>query len=152
MSILFFLLWIILNGRVTLELMVIGMIIATLISMFAWSVLGYSPVFELIFIKSLPLLLKYILTLLVEIVKASFAVIGVALGRSHPDPVIVEFHSGLESPIKNVLLANSITLTPGTYTVFQEGDRFVVHCLKREYAEGIDDSSFVHILRRLKWE
>ena len=41
-------------------------------------------------------------------------------------------------------------LTPGTYTVFQEKDRFVIHCLRREYAEGLEDSSFVHLLRRLK--
>ena len=66
-----------------------------------------------------------------------------------PDPVLIEFHSGLKDPFSNVLLANSITLTPGTYTVVQEGDRFVIHCLRREFAQGIDDSSFIHLLRKL---
>ena len=67
-----------------------------------------------------------------------------------PDPVIIEFHSGFDSGLQNVLLANSITLTPGTITLFQEGDHLVIHCLRREYAEGIEESSFVRILRHLK--
>jgi multicomponent Na+:H+ antiporter subunit E len=49
-----------------------------------------------------------------------------------------------------VLLANSITLTPGTYTLFQDKDHFVVHCLRREYAEGMDNSTFVELLRKVK--
>ena len=152
MSILFFLFWIVLNGRLTLELVVLGIAIATLVSVFAWSVLGYSPVFELIILRRLPLLVRYVLTLLAEIVKAAFSVMGVAFGLHRPDPVIVEFHSGLDSTLNNVILANSITLTPGTYTIFQEGDRFVVHCLRREYAEGLSDCAFVKLLRRVKWE
>ena len=46
-------------------------------------------------------------------------------------------------------MANFITLTPGTYTLFQEGDHFVVHCLKREYGEGLEGSSFVKYLKLL---
>ena len=67
-----------------------------------------------------------------------------------PEPVIVEFHSGLETELQNVLLANSITLTPGTYTLFQEGDHFVIHCLRREYADGMGDSAFIRYLKMLR--
>jgi multicomponent Na+:H+ antiporter subunit E len=67
-----------------------------------------------------------------------------------PDPVIVEIHSGFSSNLQNMMLANSITLTPGTITLFQEGDHLVIHCLRREYAEGLTDSSFARILRHLK--
>ena len=63
---------------------------------------------------------------------------------------MIEFHSGLKGQFSNVLLANSITLTPGTYTVLQEGDRFVVHCLRREFADDVDTSSFVRLLKKLK--
>ena len=71
-------------------------------------------------------------------------------GRPAPDPVVIEFNSGLETDAQNVLLANSITLTPGTYTLFQEGDHFVVHCLIGEFAEGMEDSSFIRILKKMK--
>jgi len=152
MSILFFVLWIILNGRVTLELAILGILIATAVSAFAWSVMGYSPVFELKIMKNLPVILLYVLNLIREVALAAWAVMQTIYSGAKPDPVIVEFHSGFNSRTKNVLLANSITLTPGTYTLYQKGDLFVVHCLRREFAEGMDDSSFVHLLRRLEWK
>ena len=67
---------------------------------------------------------------------------------AQPEPLLVEFHSGLKRESLNVILANSITLTPGTITVFQEEDHFVVHALRREYAEGIENSVFIRLLRR----
>ena len=73
-------------------------------------------------------------------------------GSKNPDPVLVEFHSGLKDAFSNVVLANSITLTPGTFTVVQKDDFFVVHCLRPEFAEGIEESSFVRLLRKVKGE
>lgn len=151
MLILLFVLWIILNGRVTVELILFGIPIAGAVYIFLCRVLKYSPKTDLFLLKNLPCLMLYALNLIWEIIKAAFAVMSVAVSRSkRPDPVIVEFYSGLSGRFRNVLLANSITLTPGTYTVFQEEDHFVVHCLRREYAEGLADSSFIRLLGRLK--
>ena len=98
-------------------------------------------------------MILYIGILVVEIIKAAFSVMRVALNpQVKPDPVVIEFHSGFRTDLQNVLLANSITLTPGTYTLFQEGDHFVVHCLRKEYAEGMEESSFVKTLRKMKLE
>ena len=49
-----------------------------------------------------------------------------------------------------MLLANSITLTPGTITVSVEGDHFFVHCLDRELAEGMEESVFVELLKQME--
>ena len=46
-------------------------------------------------------------------------------------------------------MANSITLTPGTITVAIEGNEFVVHCLDKSFAEGIEDSVFVKLLQKM---
>jgi multicomponent Na+:H+ antiporter subunit E len=48
------------------------------------------------------------------------------------------------------MLADSITLTPGTITVSLEGNEYVVHCLDKELAEGINTSVFVTLLKRLE--
>ena len=86
-----------------------------------------------------------------EIVIAACQVTAIVWSPSKkPDPVMVEFHSGLPDSFSNVLLANSITLTPGTFTVVQEGDRFIIHCLRKEFARGLDDSSFIRLLRKIK--
>ena len=83
--------------------------------------------------------------------KAAWAVARLALSpRRRPDPVLVEFDSGLPGTVQNVLLANAITLTPGTITVSQKNGHFVIHCLRPEYGEGLSDCSFVRILRKMK--
>lgn len=149
MFVIFFLLWLVLNGRITSEIVLFGIAVSTVIYIFLVKVLHYSPKSDLRILKNLPVVLLYILNLIWEIIKAAFAVMGVILSHAKkPDPVVVDFHSGLEGNFRNVLLANSITLTPGTYTVFLKDDHFVVHCLRREYAEGLSDSSFVRLLRR----
>ena len=149
MPILFFVLWIVLNGRITLEIVLFGFAVTAFIYTFLIKVLGYSVSMDIRIAKNIPICIFYILNLIWEVIKASVTVIGVALTPGvHPDPVLVEFYSGLPGNFLNVLLANSITLTPGTITVFREGDHFVIHALRREYAEGLSESSFVKLLRR----
>lgn len=151
MCILLFLLWIIWNGRLSVEILLFGVLLTALAFLFAIKVLGYSLASERRFWRNLPLFLLYTVNLIREIFKAALAVALLALdAKGKPDPVIVEFYSGLPTDFQNVLLANSITLTPGTYTLFQDKDHFVVHCLRREYAEGMDSSSFVELLRKVK--
>lgn len=151
MAILLFLLWIIWNGKVNAEIILFGIALTALVLLLAVKVLGYSLESERRFWRNFPLFLRYTAVLLWEILKASRAVAMLAIsGSGRPDPVIVEFHSGLPTDFQNALLANSITLTPGTFTLIQEGDRFVIHCLRREYAEGIDESVFVKLLGKVK--
>ena len=151
MYILFLILWFIFNGRVTTELLIFGLVMAAVASYFATKVMGYTAKTDLMILRNLPLAILYILNLILEIVKATLAVMSVIFtpGKK-PEPIIVEFYSGFKSDFCNVLLANSITLTPGTYTIIQDKDHFVVHCLRPEYAEGMEESSFVHLLRRIK--
>ena len=151
MFILFFVLWIILNGRITLELVFLGILIAAAVFLFAHFAFGYTIAGDLRILRHLPLAVWYLLNLVAEIVKASLNVITVIGNPSgKPDPVLVEFDSGLPTEFQNVVLANSITLTPGTVTVSLEGDHFVVHCLLPRYAEGLSESSFVKLLRRIR--
>ncbi len=150
MLLLYFLLWIIFNGKVTPEIVLTGLPVSAAISCFTCRVIGYPAANDLKVLRNAPLLILYVLNLIREIIMSASSVIRMIWRAQDPEPVIVEFHSGFDSRFKNVLLANSITLTPGTITMFQEGDRFVIHCLRPEYAEGIEDSSFVRLLRKLK--
>ncbi len=153
MLLFFFTLWIILNGRVTPEIILLGILTASAVFLFARSAFGYSLSAERLLFVNLPLAILYFLNLIREIILSAFHVAGIILnpGR-HPDPVIIEFDSGLSGSLRNVILANSITLTPGTYTVGLEGDHFTVHCLVPEYADGMGDSSFIRLLKRLRTE
>ena len=151
MFILFFALWLIFNGRITAEILVLGLLIVALVCFIFYRLLGYRLSYDLIILRNLPLFIWYFLNLIREIVRSSLSVIAVIWNPAKkPDPIMIELRSGLNDPFSNVLLANSITLTPGTYTVLQEGDRLVIHCLRREFADKVDTSSFIRILKKLR--
>ena len=70
--------------------------------------------------------------------------------KNEIDPVIVKFTTDLKTDVAKVVLANSITLTPGTITIKLEGSELVVHALDVELVEGIDESVFVKMLRKME--
>lgn len=151
MYLLFFAIWVILNGRITLEVVLFGVLIATLMFAFICKFMDYSVKKELWLFKNFFLLLWYVIVLIVEILKANFAVVKMIFSVKYQiEPALVSFKSPLKTEFANFLLANSITLTPGTITVSSENGEFVVHCLDKDLAVGMDDSIFVHLLKKLE--
>ena len=151
MFVLFFLIWIIFNGQLTLEIAAFGIVIAEVIYVFICKFLDYSPRNDIILCKRLFLLLHYVFVLVVEILKANGAVFRMIYSAKYNiEPAVVHFKTTLHSTFARVLLANSITLTPGTITVSLKDDEYVVHCLDKELAMGIDSSIFVKLLERIE--
>ena len=151
MFLLFFLVWIIFNGAITTEIVVFGLVIAAAMYAFVCKFMDYSIRKDILYIKKFFMLLEYVCVLVWEIVKANFAVIKlITSSRYELEPAMVLFRVDLETKMARVILANSITLTPGTITVLLEEDEFIVHCLDKELAEGINRSVFVELLKKLE--
>ena len=66
------------------------------------------------------------------------------------EPKMIRFQTKLKKESSKVALANSITLAPGTITVTLENDEYCVHCLDKEFAEGIESSIFVTLLTKME--
>ena len=80
--------------------------------------------------------LSYAVWLAKEIVEANIEVARVILSRKlSVRPRMIRVKASQESEIGRVILANSITLTPGTVSVDMQGDRIWVHALSFEGAE-----------------
>lgn len=151
MYVIFLILWIVLNGQFTWEIFLFGIVIAGAMYAFYCKFLDYSPEKDILMLQKLPYILLYLLVLIMEIVKSNMLAIQLALSyRNEIDPVILKFKTDLKSKTARVVLANSITLTPGTITVALEGDELTVHALDIELVKGIDDSQFVHMLRKME--
>lgn len=151
MYIIFFLIWIIFNGQFTLEIIAFGAVIAGIIYWFICRFFNYDPKMDLFLGKKLFQILHYIFVLVREIIKANFEVIRMIMSsRYEIEPVVVRFKTDLKTSFTRILLANSITLTPGTITVSLENDEYVVHCLDKSLAEGINSSVFVTLLRKME--
>lgn len=151
MYILFFLMWIIFNGRITTEIIIFGLVISAAVYWFICKFMDYSFKKDIRFIKKLIYIIQYLYYLVKEIVVANFITMKLVLSSHYAvEPVLIEFETTLTTSTAKFLLANSITLTPGTITVSVEGNKFTVHCLDKTLAEGIDDSIFVKLLNRLE--
>lgn len=153
MFILLLLLWVILNGRITIEVLVIGAAVSALVYWFSCRHLGFGPKKELLVLRKLGYVLLYIAVLIIEAVKANIAVSRLVFARDiNIKPRIIFFRSDLKSMLSKVVLSNSITLNPGTITLAIFDDVFCVHCLDKRMSEGITDSVFVRQLRNMERE
>ena len=149
----YFALWVILNGRWTLEVGAFGLAVSALLYAFTCKFAGYSMKKDLRMLRGIPAALSYAALLLEEIVKANVAVMHIILNPElEPKPRLVRFKSGLKSEAHRVALADSITLTPGTITCQLRGDEYVVHCLDEGLAEGLTDGALITALREMEAE
>ena len=151
MLLLFFLIWVVFNGRLTLEIALFGIAVAGAVFAFICRFMDYSLQKERSFYKKLPLFLQYLFCLVKDIIVSNIAVSHMILTRKETmEPVLVHVHADLKTETARVMLANSITLTPGTITVAMTEDDLLVHCLDKSLSEGMEDSTFVRLLQKLE--
>lgn len=151
MFLLYFLLWVIFNGNFTLEIAVFGVVIAAAVFAFTCKFADYSIEKEKMLFRSLFRILRYAGVLVIEIVKANFAVVRLILSEEEEaEPALVSFQADLKTAAGRSALANAITLTPGTITVLLEDNVYTVHCLDETLAEGINESVFAKMLKEIE--
>ena len=88
-------------------------------------------------VSRLPLYLSWLLW---QIVLANIHVLRISFSprvKEQIQPQLVRFRSGLKSDFEKYVLAQSITLTPGTVTLQIEGDVFLVHAISDVAAKGL---------------
>jgi len=136
-----FVLWLTLSSKLDVPELITGGVVCLIVSLFGvrvYSNLGLPP----LSIKRILFSFMYIIVLFWEIIKANF---DVAYRVIHPKmpirPGIVVIKTRLKSDIAKMVLANSITLTPGTFTLDVIGDEFLIHWInvKSEDIDGATD-------------
>ena len=63
---------------------------------------------------------------------------------------LISFKTSLKTKMAKMLLANSITLTPGTITVSLRDDVYMVHCYDKSMAKGLNNTVFEKKLLKLE--
>ncbi len=148
MFVLLLIFWIILNGKITAEILALGVVIAGAIFWFMCKFLEYSPKYELCVARNIGWILVYFVVLIVEMLKSAVTVYKRVYSRKiEIQPQMVFFDVDIKSEFLRFVLANSITLTPGTITVDVDDNHFCVHALDYTLAEGIEDSVFIKMLK-----
>ena len=152
MVLVFFALWIVFNGRFTWEIAAFGVVISAVIYAFSVRFLGYDPKKELKAVQMLPRIFRYLWLVVKEIAKSNVALIRTVYGRADEiKPQLVTFKTPLKGAYK-AILADCITVTPGTISVECGDDKLTVHALDKSFADGIEDSEFQKQLLEMQKE
>lgn len=124
-TLLFF--WVLLNGSFAPDVLWVGAAAAAVIAWFFRSHLGWFSELRLT-PKALTTTVAYVFHYLEELIKSNVNVALIVLSPSLPvNPGIVTVRTKLKSAMGRMLLANSITLTPGTLTVDLDGEFLHIH-------------------------
>jgi multicomponent Na+:H+ antiporter subunit E len=137
------LLWLLLTFKITVPNLIVGSVAALLCSL----------LFGRFFITNVHKLLQpqryfwfivYLFVFIWECIKANFDVAYRVLHPAMPiRPGIVKVKTTLKSELARTLLANSITMTPGTITVDIIGDYFYIHWI---YVRSVDPEKYTEII------
>ena len=150
MFVVFFLLWVVFNGKLNAEIAIFGVILSAAVYLFSCKFLHYSLEQDKKLFKLLPAAAKYLWLLICEIVKSNMALIRVVYSRKiEVKPQLVTFSTPLKGAFKSIL-ADCITVTPGTISVLSEDDKLTVHALDKSFAEGIEDTEFQKQLLKMQ--
>ena len=131
--------WVLLNGKWTTEIAVVGVIVCAALYAFMCAYMGYSPKAEWKIARRVPKIFCYFLYLVGEIFKSAWGtMLFIWSPEKEIEPRVTSFHTRLRTDAGKVILANSITMTPGTITVDVQDDLFLIHCLDESFDVGTE--------------
>ena len=139
--------WMVLSGRTETKFIVYGLITALLTTWVTYPLLlvpnkdGSKQYF--VFGVSIPKFIMYFFWLMWQLVLANVDVLLATTAQELDiDPKVVRFYFRADNPMASVVLANSITLTPGTVTINVTDDGlYEIHALTKGAAAGVLDGS-----------
>ncbi|MCK5833651.1 Na+/H+ antiporter subunit E [bacterium] len=133
-------LWVVLTSSLNWQELLVGVLISLALALFLsnrYSDLGLPP----ISIKRILYSIAYIFVLFKEIIVANFDVAYRVLHPKMPiKPGIIIIKTDLKQDIAKTILANSITLTPGTFTLDIKDDKLLIHWIYVR-CDGIAEST-----------
>jgi len=144
------LVWVLIAGFELIEV-ILGAIAALILSFIVSKHVNYSFGFSIIF-KLLKFIFIYIPVFLYKLIIANFDMAYRVLSPRLPiNPKVVKVPTDLKDDFSKLILANSITLTPGTLSLDVEDDGILVHWVNAKGQTGKDykkeiSQSFENIL------
>lgn len=127
--------WVLLNGSLATDVLVVGLVAAFAIALLFRDSLSVFSEFRAT-PRAFGTAVLYVFYFLKELVKSNLRLAAIVLSPSLPvNPGIVKVRTRLKSRMGRLLLANSITLTPGTLTVELDGEWLYIHWVTVESAD-----------------
>ncbi len=135
--------WLVLNHSLQLPIILIGVALAAFLSLLMCNKCSVFNEFKFT-PKAFVYTFLYIGVFILELFKSNIDIARRVLSPKLPiNPGVVKAETALQSQMGRLILANSITLTPGTFTIDIIGNTLYIHCVNIEgedmeqYAQNI---------------
>ncbi len=125
--ILLFVTWMLLNNKFDIQIVGVGLVVSLFVS---FAVCSKCEIFSKVNVspKGIIYFFLYFFVFMGELIKSNLDVARRVIAPSLPiNPGIVEVETQLKTKIGRLVLANSITLTPGTLSMDIKDDKIFVH-------------------------
>lgn len=132
--------WLMLSGKLASDILIVGAVISLTIALLYRNGLSFFTEFR--FTPAAILAgFRYYGYFFRELFKSNVALAAVVLTPSLPvNPAIVKVRTRLKTRMGRLMLANSITLTPGTLSVEMDGEWLYVHWVRME-TDAIEEAT-----------
>ena len=141
-----FLFWASITASCSLGNIILGVICSLISVVIAWFIFSIRLPEDITlgFLVRLPV---FVVVLAWEVIKANLILAFIVIRpRLLINPQIFRFKTKLEGEFRQTMLADSITLTPGTLTVDAQDDLLFVHCLDNSYRERLSEGRCEHLV------
>ena len=147
--------WLLISGSLHLKFLIMGAVACLAVAwvctpLFMIDNISHTKKYFLLDV-SIFRLIGYVFWLLKELILANVDVIKAVWKKELPiEPELLHFHVAMDNPAALAMLANSITLTPGTITLNVSRDNiYEIHALTPGAAEGIKSGAMANKVARL---
>lgn len=142
-SIYLYIFWLLISGSLQAKFLIMGAVACLVIAwvctpLFMIDNISHTKKYFMLNVSVIKLI-AYVFWLLKELLMANLDVMKATWKKELPiEPTLLHFHVSIDNPIALALIANSITLTPGTITLNVSRDNiFEIHALTPGAADGI---------------
>lgn len=150
-TLILFLFWVALSGNLKWPQLVVGFAAAIFITYFNRNLLITSADRPPVRLRTVLWLVGYFFRLIYDIIIANFQVAWLVLHPRMPiEPNMVPLEVDIDRVASRVLLANSITLTPGTLTVLADEKKYLVHALTFKSGDGLKNWPLINRLKKME--
>ena len=121
--------WLMLSGKLDTDVLIVGAVASLIIALLYRDGLSFFTEFRFT-PQAMVAGFRYYGYFLQDLFKSNLNMAAIVLSPSLPiTPGIVKVRTRLKSRMGRLMLANSITLTPGTLTVEMAGEWLYIHCV-----------------------
>ena len=153
MSLVYFALWVIFCGQITLEIFIAGAVVSLLLDQFMKHILGVCLIGATFWqcLKLFPDAAFLVIVLLIKAAAANIAAMRTIIAPNISiEPCLVKFPTSLKTSAARTAFAYSLTLMPGAVTVSLEGNEILVHAMHRKAAAKLEGCIIERVLARME--